>query len=344
MLEILKKLIRGETLSPEEASLAMTEIMTGQAGDARTAAFLTALSVKGESGREIEAFARAMRKAALPWPSEGPADLCDTCGTGGDSMGTLNISTLAALVLASMGIQVAKHGNRAVSGSTGSADLLEALAIKIEMTPDESLHCLKKAGICFLFAPAWHPAMKHAGPVRRALGFRTVFNLLGPLTNPAPVAYQVIGVFDKRFLDPVAGALSGLDRKGAMVVHSDDGLDEVSISASTQFIRIGGAHAGKGTFGPEEFGFSRSPISALQVKDRAESVDRARALLGGKGTDPENHTVAMNAALVYAMTKGTNDYKTAARDCLDVLRSGGAGKVVEKWAQFANGADTSVGT
>ncbi|MDH5656332.1 MAG: anthranilate phosphoribosyltransferase, partial [Spirochaetia bacterium] len=210
MQEILKKVIRKENLSSEEAGSAMTEIMTGKTGEIRTAAFLTAMSMKGETGKEIEAFARSMRHAAVPWPGNSGEVLCDTCGTGGDSASTINVSTISALLLAAMGHKVAKHGNRAVSSSTGSADLLESIGVNLEMDHGEAFDCLKDVGITFLFAPKWHPAMKHAGPVRKAMGVRTVFNLLGPITNPAPVSHQVVGVFNRDFMTPIAQALAGL--------------------------------------------------------------------------------------------------------------------------------------
>jgi len=194
MIDYLKKVMQGEDLSSDEALRSMTEIMTGQAGEIRTAGFLIALALKGETGEEIESFARAMRKAAKPWPSREKFDIVDTCGTGGDASSLLNISTIAALVVSSMGFKVAKHGNRAVSSPTGSADVLEELGINLEIPHEESVEALNEIGMCFLFAPAWHPAMRFAAPVRKALGVRTVFNILGPITNPAPITHQLMGV------------------------------------------------------------------------------------------------------------------------------------------------------
>ncbi|MBI3395369.1 MAG: anthranilate phosphoribosyltransferase [Spirochaetia bacterium] len=341
LADILKKLLKREDLTTDEASHFMTEIMTGQAGEVRTAAFLTALAAKGETSVEIEAFSRAMRKAALPWPgTEG--NFVDTCGTGGDGAGTLNISTLSAVLLAHMGLKVAKHGNRAVSGTTGSADVLEKLGVEVDMPAEKAVQCLEKVGVCFLFAPGWHPAMKHAGPVRRALGFRTVFNLLGPLTNPAPVRYQVIGVFDPRLMDTVGHALAGLGRLGAYVVHSDDGLDEVSPAAPTQVLKIAGGKVERGVLAPEDFGFDRSELAGLRVRDKEDAVLRARAVLEGGGSDAEVNTVAMNAALVYSLAAGVPDLKEAAGRCKEALRGGGAVGVIEKWARFGNDAGTVV--
>lgn len=335
--EVTKKLMRGEDLTPEEASKAMTQIMTGQAGEVRTAAFLTALAIKGETGTEIEACARSMRNASVPWPNYQTENLADTCGTGGDSLNTINVSTLSALLLASLGIQVAKHGNRAVSSSTGSADLLEESGVRLEMEEQEVVQCLNKNGITFLFAPRWHPAMKHAGPVRKTLGFRTVFNILGPITNPAPIAYQTLGVFSRSLLDPIAGALSGLGRKGAYVIHSEDGLDEVSIAAPTHFVKVkDGAVVDRGVLEPETFGFQKAPLETIQVKDRKEALEKAKRILEGKGTEEENATITMNAALVFSMVKGVDDLKQAAKVCLEELRSGRVQGVLENWASFVH--------
>ncbi|MCB1310151.1 MAG: anthranilate phosphoribosyltransferase [Leptospiraceae bacterium] len=329
--EIIKKLIRQEDLSPTEANHAMTAIMTGNAGEACTASILTALAIKGETGPEVEAFARAMRHAALNWPGDQSEDVCDTCGTGGDGASSINISTLAALTLAALGLKVAKHGNRAVSSTTGSADLLEALGYPMNAPPEETLHILNRSGMCFLFAPAWHPAMKHAAPVRKSLGIRTVFNILGPLTNPAPISYQVVGVFGRTYLKQMAHALAGLRRKGAYVIHAEDGLDEVSPGSPTHFIRIAdGNVAEEGQLTPEDFGFVTQSAAALRINDRDEGVRRVRAILAGQGSDLEKQTVAMNAALVLSMVRN-QDLKSAAEECLTVLNTDKPLAVMEQW-------------
>ncbi|MCE9599492.1 MAG: anthranilate phosphoribosyltransferase [Spirochaetia bacterium] len=336
MQDILKKLIVSTDLTSEEAAHAMTMIMTGEAGEAQTAAFLTALALKRETPIEIEAFARSMRKAAVTWKSNGIETVIDTCGTGGDGSNTINVSTLSALVLASAGLKVAKHGNRAVSSATGSADLLETLGVSLSVQSPEALaNCLQKAGIAFLFAQAWHPAMKHAGPVRRALGFRTVFNILGPLTNPAPVTHQLVGVFDARFLEPVAKTLLNLGRKVAYVIHADDGLDEISPAAPTRYFLVKDGRVESGTFSPEDFGFKSFPLTAIVVKDRDQAVTRARAILSGKGSDEENAAVAMNAAPMYNAKFG-GDMKSAAAACVELIKSGKAGATLEQWKQFSS--------
>jgi anthranilate phosphoribosyltransferase len=346
MKEILKKIISGEDLIAEEATQAMTAIMSGQAGEIQTAGFLTALALKGETGTEIEAFSRSMRKAAVTWPRRSENAILDTCGTGGDSAGIINISTLSAMVVSSLGVSVAKHGNRAVSSPTGSADVLEELGISMALKPEEVAECLEKVGMCFLFAPTWHPAMKFAAPVRKALGVRTVFNLLGPITNPAPVTHQLVGVFDGRFLEPLGEALAGLGRTGACIVHSRDGLDELSISAPTDYIMIrDGRIEKKGQMKPEDFGIKPMDISSLKVADRRESARRVQGILEGQGSETENAMVAANAALAYHLVFPDVDLKSAYEKCIAALNEGRPVQVLERWKSFHNNSAsvTSVG-
>lgn len=330
--DVLKKLLsKSGDLSADEASQAMAEIMTGEAGEVRTAALLTALALKGETGTEIEAFARSMRHAAVPWPGENPLVLVDTCGTGGDSQGTINVSTLAAILLGALDIPVAKHGNRAVSSTTGSADLLEGLGVVLTRDVREVADELKRVGITFLFAQAWHPAMKFAAPVRKNLGFRTVFNLLGPLTNPAPVNYQVVGVFHRDYMERMAHALALQGRKGAYLLHSEDGLDEVSPAAPTHFIRIAdGEIVERGQLSPADFGLPAAALSELRAVDREDALRRSRAILEGRGSEAESHTIVMNAALIYSMVHGT-DLPTAAAACLAGLRAGRGAELLGRW-------------
>ena len=343
MKEVLSTLIKGQDLTTEKAKYVMAQIMTGEAGEVRTAALLTALAAKGETGPEIEAFARSMRKAAVAWPGNKFEVLGDTCGTGGDSSSTLNISTLSAILLAAMGIPIAKHGNRAVSSKSGSADLLEAMEINLDQEPEKIVNCLEKVGIGFLFAQKWHPAMRFAGPVRKAMGVRTVFNLLGPLTNPAPVTHQVLGIFDKNFMPPVSAALAGLGRKGAYVVHSEDGLDEVSLSAPTNFTRIqDGQIVETGMFGPEDFGVSGADLSALQIDDREAALERSRAILAGQGSDAENSIICVNAALLYSMATDQSDLKLATGECMEALKSGKGAALVEQWQTLSHSSTTVV--
>ena len=332
--EVLKKLMsHGGDLNAEEASQAMAQIMIGEAGEARTAALLTALALKGETGAEIEAFARSMRPAAVRWPGKKDTFpvLADTCGTGGDSQGTRNISTLSAMLLAGLDIPIAKHGTRAVSSTTGSADLLEGLGIRLNLAPEQVAAEVEKVGMSFLFAPTWHPAMKYAAPVRKSLGFRTVFNLLGPLTNPAPITHQVIGVFHLNFMERMAPALALQGRKGAYLLHSEDGLDEVSPAAATRYLRIqAGEITDRGDQRPEDFGLAGAPLGELRPKDREDAIARSQAILAGEGSEAENHTIAMNAALIYAMVREC-DLKAAAEACLSGLKAGKGGELLKRW-------------
>lgn len=347
MTEYLKKLMQSQDLTAEEAQNAMTQIMTGQAGEVRTAAFLIALALKGETGEEIEAFARAMRKAAVPWPSSTGHDIIDTCGTGGDAAGLINVSTLSALVAASMGMKVAKHGNRAVSSPTGSADVLEELGIRLDIPKEENVGALAEVGICFLFAQAWHPAMRFAGPVRKQLGVRTVFNILGPITNPAPVTHQLMGVYDRKFLVPVARALAGLGRKKAYIVHSQDGLDEVSIAAPTDFVQvINGRIQSEGTWRPEDFGLEGPlPLDSLRITDRQESATRFRRILAGQGEEIENQMVAVNTGAILTLIHDDLSLNEARQLVLDHLKTGKAAGILDRWRAYGSNATpvTSVG-
>lgn len=342
LVDILKKLIRQEDLTPDEASYAMTSIMTGEAGDVRTAAMLTALSIKGETADEIESFARSMRHAAVSWDDPHAGDMVELVGTGGDSLNTINISTISSLLLASMGLPVAKHGNRAVTSTTGSADLLEESGVKLDMNHEDVKECLKEVGITFLFAQMWHPAMKHAAPVRKAMGVRTVFNILGPLTNPAPVTYQLVGVFSADYLHKIGSALAGMGRKGAYVVHSADGLDEVSPSANTAYVHVEkGKVKGEGHFSPGDFGFDPVSLDSILVKSREEAIERSKRILSGNGTHEENMTIAMNAGLVYSMVSG-GDIKSSAATCMEALKSGKGALTLEKWSRFRNTDETEI--
>ncbi|MCB1174229.1 MAG: anthranilate phosphoribosyltransferase [Leptospiraceae bacterium] len=332
MQAILKKLLRSENLDSAESRRAMTAIMTGEAGEARTAAFLTALAIKGETGVEIAACAKAMRKAAEKWPGPDYETLLDTCGTGGDGANTINISTLAAIVLASLGLPVAKHGNRAVSSTSGSADLLEALGLPLNLSHTEVVQKLEKSKLAFLFAPHWHPAMKYAVPVRKALGYRTVFNILGPLTNPAPVTHQVMGVYDKQLLGTIAEAMCGLGRQAAVVLHSADGLDEVSPAAATFIVRVNGNHCEAVTeITPTDFGFEIMDRSKLVIQNRDEGLARTRHILAGEGNAVENRTIAMNAALLYQLVASEKNLAEAAAVCLAQIESGKLLEFVQTW-------------
>jgi anthranilate phosphoribosyltransferase len=282
--EILTRLCRGESLGEELSMKAMGEIMDGRLTAAQIAAFLVALRAKGETMAEIVGCARAIRARAARFRAP-PGRLIDTCGTGGDSAGTFNISTAAAFVAAGAGAQVAKHGNRAVSSRTGSADVLEALDVDISMSPSEAAEALEAVQLTFLFAPTYHAAMRHAAPVRRELGIRTVFNLLGPLCNPANASAQVIGVFDRMLLEPIAQAAAMLGTAHVMVVHGSDGLDELTVTGLTHVAEWDGTSVRQYTVDPSELGLPLRSAAELRGGDAATNARILRDVLDPRAPD-----------------------------------------------------------
>ena len=294
-----------ESLTREEARAVMTEVFSGKATDAQIAALLVALHMKGETVEEIVGFAEAIRAAAEPWPlhqdstlsvsGTGRDALVDTCGTGGDARGTFNISTATALVAAGAGVRVAKHGNRGLSSKCGSADVMEALGIDIGLPAAALAKCLEEVGIVFLFAPAMHTAMKYVQPARRELRLRTIFNLLGPLTNPARATAQVVGVYSLDLVEKVAEALSMLGIHRALVVHGLDGLDEITITGPTRIAEVREGNVRTYEVTPEEFGISRARLEDLAGGDAAANATIIREILGGKKS-PRRDVVLLNAA------------------------------------------------
>jgi anthranilate phosphoribosyltransferase len=279
----LRELTAGRDLPEADARAVLLEIMGGRAGDAQTAAFLSALRVKGETAEEIVGMARGM--AELSEKVEVDADvILDTCGTGGDNAGTFNISTAAALVAAGAGVTVAKHGNRSATSRCGSADVLEALGVAIDLAPAQVSRCIAACGIGFMFAPRHHLAMKHVAPVRRDMGMATTFNLIGPLTNPAGARHQLIGVADARYVERIAQAVRLMGNDRNLVVHSEDGLDEISTTCPTAVVEV---FAGQGydvhyEVAPEEFGLRRARLDELLGGDAAENAGHLRAVLDGE--------------------------------------------------------------
>ena len=294
-----------QSLTRDEARAVMSEVLTGKCTDAQIAALLVALHMKGETVDEIVGFAEAIRAAAAPLsPSENSTidisgterdALVDTCGTGGDTSGTFNISTATALVAAGAGVRVAKHGNRSVTSKCGSADVMEALGVNITLPPARVAECLKEVGIAFLFAPAMHSAMKYVQPARRELRLRTVFNLLGPLTNPALASAQVVGVYSDDLVEKLAEALSMLGLRRALVVHGSDGLDEITITGPTRIAEVRDGQVRTYEVTPEEFGFTRAPIEAISGGDAAGNAAIIREVLGGKKS-ARRDVVLLNAA------------------------------------------------
>ena len=291
--EAIEAVVNGESLSMETAAQAMNEIMSGDATPAQFGAFVTALRLKGETVDEIAGMAQVMREHSLHVEVGGA--LVDTCGTGGDGSGTFNISTTAAFVAAGAGAKVAKHGNRAMSSSSGSADVLEALGANIDLTPESVARCINETGFGFMFAQGFHPSMRFAAGPRREIGIRTVFNILGPLTNPAGAGAQVIGVADVSMASKMARALSRLGSSRALVVHGNDGLDEITIADSTSVWELRDGSVSEYDISPAELGVNRSPLSEVQASNSEASAWLLREVLDGKA-GPARDVVLLNAA------------------------------------------------
>ena len=303
--DYLSQAISGQDFSREEARAAMQVIMSGQASEAQIGAFLTAMRMKGETSLEVAGFAESMRNQAVKVECSSKK-LIDTCGTGGDRQGTFNISTAAAFVLAGAGLNVAKHGNRGVSSSCGSADVLSALGIKLELPPEGVSEAIDTIGVGFIFAPSFHQAMKYAVKPRKELGFRTVFNLLGPLTNPAGANCQLIGVYDQALTIKVAHALAELGVTSAMVVHSFDGLDEISTASPTQVAEVRGEEIRSYVIEPEAYGFTRCTLADYQgstIEENAQII--IRLLKGEQGF--KRDIVLMNAAAALVVADAAGD-------------------------------------
>jgi anthranilate phosphoribosyltransferase len=310
---------RGNDLTQDQAAATMEEIMTGIATPAQIAAFLTALHLKGETEAEIAGMAQVMRDKANHVYHDGP--VLDTCGTGGDASGTFNISTTAAFIAAGAGATVAKHGNRAMSSTCGSADVLEALGVNIELEGDGVARCLREAGIGFMFAPKFHPAMRYAGPVRREIGIRTAFNVLGPLTNPARARHQVLGVADAKLAEKLARALARLDTTHALVVHGDGGLDELALSGPNLIFDVRSGSVTKlDPVSASDLGLQPAGRDTVLGGSVAENVGLVRGVLNGEERGPKRDIVLLNAAAALVAADQAADLREgleAARACLD---------------------------
>lgn len=297
--QAIKRIVAGEDLSSDEMEQVFGEIMDGDASDVQKTAFLIALRMKGETSDEITGAVRVMRERVTPLPVD-PDGLVDTCGTGGDGQGTINVSTISALVVAGAGGRVAKHGNRAVSSSCGSADVLEALDVTIDLTPAQMTRVLERIGIAFLFAPKLHPAMASVASVRKELGVRTIFNVLGPLTNPAFARRQVLGVFSRALVPTLGRVLAELGTVRALVVHGMDGLDEISLSDATLVAEVNDGDVRLLEITPEELGFERIDPASVRGGDAATNARIALRILDGE-PGPAHDLIAANAgAALYA--------------------------------------------
>jgi anthranilate phosphoribosyltransferase len=308
MQSLIQKVEAGADLSRQEAENAMEEILSGHANEETIVALLSNLRAKGETVAELVGFARAMRRQVTPVFADGTRPdemLVDTCGTGGDCSGTFNISTAAAFVAAGAGVRVAKHGNRSISSKCGSADVLEALGVSLDIPPERVGAAIREIGIGFLYAPALHTAMKHAMPARRKLG-RTAFNLLGPLTNPAGARAQVVGVFSDKVVEKVALALSELDVERAFVVHGEGGLDEISLEGETAVGDVHRSVVSLYRITPENFGLERAPMETISGGDATQNADIIRAIFSGEPGPPRDIVVANAAAAIVASGRATD--------------------------------------
>ncbi|MEW8015533.1 MAG: anthranilate phosphoribosyltransferase [Candidatus Sedimenticola endophacoides] len=305
MPQAINQVLARKDLSSEQMTAVMRTIMTGGATPAQIGGFLIGLRMKGEAVAEIAAAAGVMRELATR-VEVGGEHLVDTCGTGGDASGTFNISTASAFVTTAAGARVAKHGNRSISSKSGSADVLEAAGVNLNLTPEQVARCVDQVGVGFMFAPTHHSAMKHAIGPRREMGARTIFNVLGPLTNPAGAPNQVLGVFSDELLDPLANVLQKLGSRHVMVVHARDGLDEISIGDKTEVAELKEGRVRRYAIQPEEFGFTRAPISSLRAGDATQSLAIIRAVLEDQ-PGPARDIVCLNAgAAIYASGIGAS--------------------------------------
>jgi anthranilate phosphoribosyltransferase len=327
--------VTGEHLSTEEMKLVMKQIMTGQASDAQIGGFLVALRMKGESIDEITGATQVMRELSTKVNVSGDY-LVDTCGTGGDGANLFNVSTASAFVVAAAGGSVAKHGNRSISSSTGSADVLEAAGINLAITPEEVQRCIDEIGVGFMFAPAHHSAMKHAIGPRKQMAIRTIFNMLGPMTNPAGVSKQVIGVFSKDLCRPMAEVLSRLGSEHVLVVHASDGLDEITLSGETFVAELKDGQIKEYTILPSDFGFETQSLEGLSVDSAKESLALIKAALG-----KSQNEAAQKARAIITLNAGAAIYASGLADSLDegIQRAAdaiGSGLALAKLADLAN--------
>ena len=336
MKPYLEKISSNVDLTYEEAADAMQLIMSGESTAAQFGSFVTGLRMKGETVDEIAGMASVMRKMALSVNYDN--DLLDTCGTGGDGLGTFNISTAAAFVSAGIGIKIAKHGNRAMSSHTGSADVLESLGININLTPDQVSECIKISNFGFMFAQGFHPAMKHAGPPRREIGIRTVFNILGPLTNPAGAQKQLIGVSDPKVGNLIAQSLKRLGSESALIVHGNDGLDEITLSDYSQIWILKNGEISTEKFYPESLGVNIQSLSNLQVNNSEESAQMIESVLDGIH-GPSRDIVLLNSAAAIFISGHSDNFQAAFDKAKHSIDSGLANQtlnLVREYSQKLN--------
>ena len=333
IVEALARVVDGHSLTRADAASVMEDIMEDRATPAQFGAFVTALRLKGETAEEIAGMAQVMRAKSLKVPTDLP--VVDTCGTGGDGSGTFNVSTAAAFVVAGAGHPVAKHGNRGMTSAGGSADVLEALGANITLGPDAVAKCIERAGMGFMFAPAYHPAMKFAAPLRREIGIRTIFNILGPLTNPAGAQRQVLGVANAEAHGRLASALALLGTERALVVHGAEGLDEISLSGPTYLLDVSREKTSESVIRPEQLGLTPAPAEALKGGDATENARIVRAVLGGgdDATDAQRDMVALNAAAALVAVGAAPDMRAGLARAREVVSSGAALDALDRFVR-----------
>lgn len=331
--EAIYKVVNKEDLTYQMAEEVMDEIMSGKATEIQISSFLTGLRMKGETIEEITACAAGMRKHAVRLLHE--MDVLEIVGTGGDEANTFNISTTSALVVSAAGIPVAKHGNRSVSSKCGAADVLEALGVKITISAEESAEILKKIGICFMFSQNYHSSMKYVAPVRKGLGIRTVFNILGPLTNPAGANMQLLGVYDEALVEPLAKVLSNLGVKRGIVAYGQDGLDEISLSAPTTCCEIRDGKLKSFVLNPKDYGFKLCQKQDLVGGDPAENAEITRAILNGE-KGPKRDAVVLNSAACIYLASDNMTFEEAIKVAEDMIDSGKAKAQLDKFVEISN--------
>jgi anthranilate phosphoribosyltransferase len=332
--EYIKQLLAGKDLTFEQATALLDVIFEGQVPEAQIAAFLTAMQMKGATSAELAGLAKSLRCHAVRVKVDVD-NLVDTCGTGGGAIKTSNISTAAAIVAAGAGVYVAKHGNRGITSACGSADVLEQLGVKIGAVPEVVAECIKQAHIGFMFAPMFHPAMKFVQPIRKSLGFRTVFNILGPLANPAGVKTQVLGVADEGLMSLVTEALKLLGTRYAMVVHSD-GLDEISTAGVTKIIELKDGRIANRELDPKDLGIKSANIQELKVTDAKTSAEVLKDILSGRETGPRKDIVVLNSAAAIIAAGLSEDFPSAINKAEASIKSGNALRCLEKLIEVSN--------
>lgn len=330
--EAIQTLVSGRSLTTEEAAGAMEEIMQGEATPAQFGAFVTALRLKGETAEEIAGLAKAMKAKVIPVTVSHP--VVDTCGTGGDGLHTFNISTTAAFVAAGAGLKVAKHGNRAMSSHCGSADVLEALGVRIDLNAEQVQRCLEEVGIGFMFAPVFHPAMKYASAPRREIGIRTIFNILGPLTNPAGATAQVLGVAEGSLVEKLARVLHSLGTKHALVVHGEDGLDEITITGKTRICELKEGSLRNYSVSPEDCDLPRASLTSLRGGTADKNAAQLRRILTGT-PGPQRDVVLINAGAVLLAGDRVATLQEGVALAKEVVDSGRARAKLEQLIEFS---------